>query len=40
MTGGPLRNIAVFNKAWLSVQPLSHEESEFILELQYKKTKS
>jgi len=36
-SGGPLRNIALFTKARLSVQPLSQEEWDFILELQNKK---
>jgi len=33
-SGGPLKNIALFTKARLSVQPLTEEEFEFILELE------
>ena len=32
--GGPLANLALFTKARLSVQPLTEEEFDFILELE------
>ena len=32
--GGPLRNIALFTKARLSVQPITEEEWNFILQLE------
>ena len=32
--GGPLANLALFTKARLSVQPLTKEEFDFILELE------
>lgn len=34
VSGGPLKNIALFTKARLSVQPLTQEEFEFILTLE------
>ena len=34
--GGPLANLALFTKARLSVQPLTKEEFDFILELENK----
>jgi len=36
-SNGPLRNIALFTKARLSVQPLTKEEWDFILQLQNEK---
>ncbi|XP_069080551.1 thymocyte nuclear protein 1 isoform X2 [Pleurodeles waltl] len=37
-TGGPLKNIALFTRSRLSVQPLTKEEYEFILSLEDVKT--
>ncbi|XP_068094902.1 thymocyte nuclear protein 1 isoform X2 [Hyperolius riggenbachi] len=37
-SGGPLRNMALFTRARLSVQPLTQEEFDFILSLEDKKT--
>ncbi|KAE8591970.1 hypothetical protein XENTR_v10018616 [Xenopus tropicalis] len=36
-SGGPLRNIALFTRARLSVQPLTQEEFDFILKLEDQK---
>ena len=33
-SGGPLRNLAMFTKARLSVQPITEEEWQFILSLE------
>ena len=33
-SGGPLRNLAMFTKARLSVQPITEEEWQFILTLE------
>lgn len=37
-TNGPLKNIALFTKARLSVQPLTEEEFDFILKIEKDKT--